>query len=270
MKLSRVAALIGVTYVAFLFSAVMIVEPASSPSPKTGAETMYIRNLSPKYISDATIKRDIPAWEQAVNRDFAGAWHTTQFKLVFLGSKPAPRGQMVATFVDKGPVQGALAYHTTQNGAPAIVVYAGTAVYYGFDNSVSFTHELFELAADPTISITNQGWPYDWLWTVNKAGQVSRVAQSEGTVWAQEVCDPVEAYSYLINGVKISDFITPNWFNDEVSGGYDFMGLVQQPFTILWGGYAQFYAGTWNVVTNWRHGPRDANGFLKGEKLERK
>lgn len=240
-------------------------------SQKTPAETMYIRNLSPKYITDATIKHDIPAWEQAVNVDFAGAWHTTPFRLVFIGKKPAPRGAMVATFVDKGPVQGALAYHTIQNGAPAIIVYAGTAAYYGYDNSVSFTHELEELAADPTISITNQGYPYPWISYISKTNQTSQTDLAPGTVWAQEVSDPVEAYSYKIDGVKISDFVTPNWFNDEVSGSYDFMGVVQAPFTIAWGGYAQFWNGvSWTLVSNWRHAGRDADGFAKGEKLERK
>lgn len=234
-------------------------------------QTIYIRNLSPRYMTDKEIQNDMPAWEHSYNHDFAPVWHTTQFHLVFIGRKKAPVGGMVATFVKSGPVQGALAYHMVAKGVPGIVVYSGTGVYYGYDNSVSFTHELEELGADPMISVTNQGWPYDWINITNQ----ERAIQIEGTVWAQEVSDPVEAFSYSRPGadgkpVAISDFITPNWFNDAVKGGYDFMDLVQQPFTILPGGYAQFFDGRgWNQVVNFRAGHPSDGGFLKGESLEK-
>ena len=230
-------------------------------------ETIYVRNLSPRYISDAEIKNDLPAWEAAANEDFAPLWHTTRVDLVFIGKRPAPKGSLSAVFVDKGDVQGALAYHTVTDGVPQIVVYAGTADYYGYSNSVSFTHELEEMLADPTICATNQGYPYPYV-TVTDVGQYP---QLPGTVWAQEVSDPVEAYSYNRKGadgrpVKISDFITPDWFNDEVDGPYDFMHLVQAPFTVLRGGYAQWWDGTtWSVVENFKHAGRDAAGFLKGD-----
>jgi hypothetical protein len=241
---------------------------ASAPTPPSSAETIYVRNLAPKYISDATIRRDIPAWERAVNHDFAPAWHSAQYRIVL--AKAIPAGEIGATFVDKGPVAGALAYHTVTSGAPQIVVYAGTAAYYGYDNSVSFTHELFELAADAPISVTNQGWPYDWIWVQHPDGY-SRTEQAEGTVWAQEVCDPVEEQTYAIDGVRISDFVTPNWFNDEVGGPYDEMGVVQQPFTILTGGYAQYLDPFgWQIIENFRHAPRGANGFLLGEGQSRR
>jgi len=245
---------------------------ATVPADDT-TQTLYIQNES-QFISDATIKNDIPAWRDAVNNEFAKAWHTTHFNLVFIGKDPVPQGAMSAVFVDSGPVKGALAYHTVTNGAPQIVVYAGTGKYYGYDNSVSFTHELFELAGDPNTSTTNQGWPYDYIWEVGKDGQVSRAGQAEGTVWFQEVCDPVEDSNYTRPGadgtaVAISDFITPNWFNDEVNGPYDQMHLVQQPFTILWGGYAQFWDGfQWNLVSNWRGMGRDAKGFYLGDAEE--
>lgn len=231
----------------------------------SSATPIYVQNLAPQYISDATIRRDIPAWQQAVNEDFAPSWNTPQYRLIFTGRRPAPKGAISAVFVKSGPVKGALAYHTVTRGVPQIVVYAGTGDYYGYDNSVSFTHELFELAADPTITTTNQGWPYDWVWTQTPDG-FNQTPQDEGTVWAQEVCDPVEELSYLIDGVKISDFITPNWFNDEVAGGYDWMGAVQQPFTVLRGGYAQYFNGSsWVLVDDFRHAGRDADGYLLAE-----
>jgi hypothetical protein len=78
---------------------------------------------------------------------------------------------------------------------------------------------------------------------------------------------------------RVDQWVTPNFFNDEqvMPAGvpeYDAMGLVQQPLTILPGGYqslfvVDFYASPdmpsytgWLSVTNFRHAGRDAAGFL--------
>lgn len=235
--------------------------PASSSE-----ETVCVTNLAQQYISDATIRRDIPAWEQAANRDFASFWHTAHYRILFLGRRSAPHGCISAVFQAKGPVQGALAYHWTErNDLPSITVYAGTGDYYGFDNSVSFTHELFEMAADPVTSYLNVGYPSGYYWLEKRDTSVK--AQFNGAIgWFSEVSDPVEADSYRIGGVAISDFVTPAWFNDGVGMRFDFMGLCQQPFWIRPGGYAQFLDPSgWQVVFNFRKGhPADA-GFFRAD-----
>jgi hypothetical protein len=231
-----------------------------------GQQTIYIRNLDPRDFTDAEILKDIPAWEQAVNVDFAGYWNTTQYKLVFIGRAQAPIGAMTAVFVKKGPVKGALAYHTIGGNAPAITVYSGTGAYYGYDNSVSFTHELFELAADPVTSYLNIGYPSDYYWLQKSDGSL-QAGFNTALGWFSEVCDPVEADSYTINGTRISDFVGPGWFNDGVGQRYDFMGLTQQPFWIRPGGYAQFVnANGWQVVTNFRQGHPSDRGFFVTDK----
>lgn len=227
------------------------------------AQTIYVRNLAPQYISDAQIRHDIPAWEQAVNVDFAKYWNTTRYRIVFIGQQRAPVGEITATFVGKGPVKGALAYHWLDGNAPSITVYAGTGDYYGYNNSVSFTHELFELAADPVTSLVNQGWPYDYYWLEKKNMTLQQQPQFGVYGWFNEVCDPVEADSYRINGVEISDFVGPAWFNDGVGQRYDFMGLAKQPFWIRPGGYAQMLtANGWEIVTNFRKGVASDRGFF--------
>jgi hypothetical protein len=234
-------------------------------SVPTGQETLYIRNLDQEDISDRTILRDIPAWERAVNVDFASYWHTAHFKLVFIGRKPAPTGSMSAVFVKKGPVRGALAYHTVGGNAPAITVYAGTGKYYGYDNSVSFTHELFELAADPVTSYLNIGYPSDYVWLEHQDGSLKQT-YSSAIAWFNEVCDPVEADSYLIGKTRISDFITPAWFSDGVGQRFDFLGLTQQPLWIRPGGYAVFYGPQgFDEVTNFRTGHPEDRGFYVGD-----
>jgi hypothetical protein len=243
--------------------------PTKTVSTYKGAEPVYIRNLAPRFISDQTIRNDIPAWESAINNDFAKYWHTTKYKLVFLGRKQAPTDGITTEFINKGPVKGALAYHWTErNNAPSITVYAGTGAYYGFSNSVSFTHELEELAADPVTSYLNVGYPSALYWIQKSNGKLT-YNFDDAIGWFSEVSDPVEADSYTRPGadgtpVKISDFVTPAWFNDGVGSRFDFMGLTQQPFWIRPGGYAQYLSSEegWQVIYNFRkHHPADA-GFV--------
>ena len=258
----------AVAFIGFgIFGFATTISPPASP-PQRGMETIYVVNKAPQYISNKTLRRDIPAWEAAANKDFAPVWHTPQVDLRLVTKAPA--GSMYAVFKNKGPVQGALAFHDENRGQPGIVVYAGTGDYYGYSNSISFTHELFELLADPTISVTNQGYPYPYYQIGSTA-----ISQLPGTIWAQEVSDAVESYAYRKDGVSISDFVTQNWFNDHTkvprrSGQYDYMGVVQAPFTIARGGYSQYWNGLgWQLVENFKHAGRDADGFLKAEQLER-
>jgi len=56
-----------------------------------------------------------------------------------------------------------------------------------------------------------------------------------------EACDPCEAndYAYTINGVAVSDFITPHFYDPIVTPGtrYSFTGAIKGPRQILPGGY---------------------------------
>lgn len=225
-------------------------------------ESVCIVNHAPGFFSNEQILRDIPAWEQAANQDFAPAWDTPHVRITI--SKPS-RGCIEALFEKSGPIRGALAFHTVERGRPKIVVYAGTDDYYGYSNSVSFTHELFETLGDPYTSAFNLPWSSYPV--VHVGSQVEAIPV--GALAIDEVCDPVEAYQFRLHGVAISDFITPNWFHDQVNGGYDFMGVVQEPYTVTHGGYVMFeYNGQIIAVENFRHAGRDADGFYKGEKVE--
>jgi hypothetical protein len=51
-------------------------------------------------------------------------------------------------------------------------------------------------------------------------------------------------YGYEIDGVWVSDFVTPAWFDSSTQPGesrFDFRGHIAAPFTILPGGYAEVF-----------------------------
>jgi hypothetical protein len=54
-----------------------------------------------------------------------------------------------------------------------------------------------------------------------------------------EVCDPSEAAGYAIDGILVSDFYTPRYFDAEARPGvrYSFTGAVKEPRQVLAGGY---------------------------------
>ena len=56
-----------------------------------------------------------------------------------------------------------------------------------------------------------------------------------------EVCDPCEAsdFAYSVNGVFVSDFYTPNYFDPVPAPGvrYSYSGWISAPRQVLYGGY---------------------------------
>src|SRR5438552_1347852 len=75
-------------------------------------------------------------------------------------------------------------------------------------------------------------------------------------LYAYEVCDAVEAdnLGYLTDGVKVSDFVLPGWFEPtHVTEGekFAFMSEVSCPFELLGGGYIGYYdidGGGWQQL----------------------
>ena len=74
--------------------------------------------------------------------------------------------------------------------------------------TVTLSHELLEMLADPWINWCAQG--------------------DDGKIYALEVCDAVEAdrMGYEIDGVLVSDFITPSWFEPTHADRVDFKGRI--------------------------------------------
>src|SRR6266446_7416119 len=67
----------------------------------------------------------------------------------------------------------------------------------------------------------------------------------DGHIYAMEVADAVETDSlgYDIQGVRVSDFVTPSYFEPWRNGArYDFMGHLRAPCPALMpGGYMSVY-----------------------------
>lgn len=181
--------------------------------------------------SDKTIQYLILALQKQVIRDFEPIWGIT-CTLLFIpkGMKPNPdHWQLV--FLDTADQAGALGYHDlTPTGLPLGKVFIRTTELDGGAWSVTASHELLEMLADPYA---------------NTATLVLETNTS-GTCFAYEVCDACESdnLGYVINQFKVSDFVTPDWFNPDTmrpNTKYDFMGHIPSPLELLPGGYIGVY-----------------------------
>ena len=184
-------------------------------------------------ISDDDVKNMIPAFESQWNNELDETWGVGQAGFTFVpkGTQPAA-GTWWVVFLDDSDQANALAYHDlTDEGLPISKVFVKTILADNGSVSVGATHEICEMAVDP------------WL---NSAYQ-----DAQGVFWAGEVCDPVEddQYGYEINGVLVTDFVTPNWFGHQNAGDViDLKMHAQAPFQVLTGGYAQ----KWDPQKGWQ------------------
>lgn len=185
-------------------------------------------------ISDAQVQAMIPAFQTQWNRDLSSVWDLEQATFAFSPKdQQPPATSWWVVFLDDSDQAGALAYHDlTDSGLPISKVFVKTIQSDNTSVSVGATHEICEMAVDPTINLAAQ--------------------DSNGAFWAYEVCDPVEddKYAYKIGDTLVSDFVTPAWFGfKNATGAIDFQKHANQPFVVLSGGYAQkFEQGGWQQV----------------------
>lgn len=137
-------------------------------------------------------------------------------------------------FLDDADQPGALAYHDlTPDGLPESKVFVKTTLENNDLVSVSTSHELVEMLVDPATNLMTTG-------------------PDPNTIYAYESADPVEELNFNVNGIAMSNFVYPSYFENFHKPGsvkFDKMSKVKRPFQILSGGYQiVFKNGKWNQV----------------------
>ncbi len=171
-------------------------------------------------LTDAQVQSVIPSLQKQVTRDFNAYWDL-DCSLAFLSKKqPLTAGWWQIVITDNPDQAGALGYHElTNTGAPLGKVFAALDIDSGSSWSVTLSHELLEMLGDPWIN---------WC-----------AESPDGRLFALEVCDAVEAddLGYEIDGVMLSDFITPSWFEPTDADRVDFMKRISKQLELAPGGY---------------------------------
>lgn len=165
-----------------------------------------------------------------VTRDLPQFWPVSATVTYLPNPKKIPAGvwpvQLVKTLP---PDEGG--FHSDRHKQPyAKVIASKSDPTWTIDAS----HEILEMLVDP----------YGNRMQSSVAIEIVRGKIQDGTGqfgYLVEACDPCEdnSYAYTINGVAVSDFITPHYYDPIVTPGtrYSFTGAIKGPRQILPGGY---------------------------------
>jgi hypothetical protein len=109
--------------------------------------------------------------------------------------------------------------------------------------TIDASHEIIEMLVDPSGNRlqSSSAIAIDGNGVKDSTGQFNYLV---------EACDPCEAddFAYSIQGVAVSDFITPHFYDPVTTAGtrYSFTGAITSPRELLKGGYISFI----NMETN--------------------
>ena len=197
-------------------------------------------------LTDAQIEAVLPALQKQVGDDFKAYWEQ-DCTLSFLAKDQSLNpGWWQIVITDNPDQAGALGYHElTSQGTPLGKIFAQLDLQSGSSWTVTLSHELLEMLADPWINWCAMG--------------------RDSKIYALEVCDAVEAdeLGYSIDGVLVSDFITPAWYEPTSADRLDFKKHVSKELELARGGYISILdpTGGWTQINaRGEGGPRTVPG----------
>ena len=136
-------------------------------------------------------------------------------------SREALRRLSQRIYFDTADQAGALGYHDlTEKGQPISKIFVKTTLDDNQLVSVTACHELFEMVIDPIANL--------WAQATNR------------TEYAYEMCDPVEEDTFKIDGIEMSNFVHPSWFEPfkhPPGTKFDHLKRLKKPFSMTKGGY---------------------------------
>ncbi len=165
------------------------------------------------------------ALQKQAARDFGPLWDIQATVDAFASLDTVPIGYWPIIVRDDIDTPGAAGVHQDRDGQPFALV------QYNDSWSLTASHECLEMLADP-------------MGNRLIAGQSLKADQGR-VEYLVEVCDPCEdvAFSYTVNGILVSDFITPHFFDPVKADGvkYSYTGAIDGPREVLKGGYISWH-----------------------------
>lgn len=194
-------------------------------------------------LSDEELQVAIRAINRQIAHDFTPYWSLgAELRLEGRSEKKPTRhsladmrGDAVLYVWDEVDADGALGYHEKNDrGIPYGFVFTDLSKELEEPWSVTLSHEALELIGDPETNLLVVG--------PNPTDRRRKVFH-----W-YEMCDAVQAESYDVDGVLVSNFVLPLYFtsSDEKGGRNDFLGRsykgkTLQSFGVNPGGYLGYY-----------------------------
>jgi hypothetical protein len=196
-------------------------------------------------VTDEELQNTIRAINRQIKEDFEPYWSLSAMLRLEGRSAAEPdqampadmRGDAILYLWNEADVEGALGYHAQNaRGIPFGFVFTSISKEIGEPWSVTLSHEALELVGDPETNLLAMG-PHP--------------VEDRFVFHWYEMCDAVQAETYEIDGVAVSNFVLPLYFTgtrevDEVGARNDFLGRsfggkTLSSFGINPGGYVGFF-----------------------------
>jgi hypothetical protein len=198
-------------------------------------------------LSDTDVQTAIRAVNRQIVEDFVPTWGTGRIlrlhAAAFTPNSATPleaetvNADSVLYLVDESTLAGALGYHDLNTSdLPFGFVFVETS---GPEWTITLSHEALELIVDPTVNLLVPG---------------PDPRQANNTVLhSYEACDAVERTSYSVDGILVSNFVTPNYFTPGDAPGTrnDFLGIGVESLKATPGSHIQFYDLASNDWITW-------------------
>jgi hypothetical protein len=157
----------------------------------------------------AELQQYATALQQQVDDDLVSAWGVRADISALATGTPIPPGTWPIKIVDSIPGDGGV--HLDENGQPYAEAVNGPQL------SIAISHELLEMLVDP------------WGDRFTPAVAIDPAAQGRQVFYLVEVADPCEISNYAINGVQVSDFILPSFYDPSAKLPVDFLHTLTGP-----------------------------------------
>ena len=165
----------------------------------------------------------IAAMQKFVDEHFVPVWGTPA-KLV--KSTGFLKGAWAMAFLDRASDADLEGYHdVTPEGLPMAKVFVRTTLKQKDKVSVAASHELAEMLVDPATNLYSSG--------------------PRNRLYDYEAADPVEELFFEVDGIPMTDFLYPSYFevfHKKGSTRFDHMGKLKQPFALHKGGYQSYWS----------------------------
>jgi hypothetical protein len=175
--------------------------------------------------------------QRQVNEHVGPVWSVHGIVKNFSSIDDVPTGYIPLVIVGESDLKGREhAFHYAPDGQPLGLV------EHRQNWTQMASHELIEILCDPWGNRTVAGRSLADTDQTIVGGPCRDLGAVEYLV---EVCDPCQRQPYPLDGVAVSDFVTPAYYGDPDQGRqgpYSHTGEVKKPLQILPGGYI-----TWSV-----------------------
>jgi hypothetical protein len=183
-------------------------------------------------VSTAKLTAVAAAVQKQVTRDFGPIWGVRAKVGAYARVNHVPLDYWPVIIRDNLDRPEAAGYHEDELGQPCALVRP-------IDNwSVTVSHETLEMLADP--------WGRHLF-----AGQSPQHSDNR-VKFLVEVCDPCSDAKYKVDGIAVSDFYTPQYFDSAATPDvrYSHTGAITAPRQVLKGGYLTWFDTT---TRKWWH-----------------